>query len=355
MVEYFKMQKQRIAALLKRWLGASAGPLGRVNRFGPEACERLLAFTLRGKMIRGGLVGIGYELFRNDDCQAVTACGAALELVQSALLIHDDIMDRDTLRRGEKTLSAQYAERARSQGIREPNHAGEALGICLGDIGFFLAFHILGEAGVKKSSFEKLISLFARELVAVGAAQMLDVWNGAMPSDRRRVTEEEILNLYRYKTGRYTFSLPLAAGALLAGREEAVAALGKIGENLGVIFQIKDDELGLFGDERGIGKPIGSDVREGKITLCFAALLQKMGGDEKRRFFQLWGNPDLSAADIDFVRGLVRAHGIDNSLAETIDRLARRCRRDIARFKTRPAWKKEILFRLLEYSLSRKF
>ena len=71
----------------------------------------------------------------------------------------------------------------------------------------------------------------------------------------------------RYKTGRYSFSLPLLAGAMLADAPaELRGKLETFGESIGLLFQIRDDELGLFGDERELGKPVGSDVREGKKT-----------------------------------------------------------------------------------------
>ncbi len=353
MVEGFEAQKRRITAFLDRELGAAGDPLAGVNRFGAEARALLLEFTRRGKMIRGSLVALGYGLFRDGENEGATACGAALELLQSALLIHDDIMDRDLVRRGEKTLTAGFIEEARRAGLADAEHTGEALGICLGDIGFFLAFRILGGIGAAGGPAARLVTLFSREMTFVGAAQMLDAWNGAERPAARAPDEDEIISLYRHKTGRYTFALPLAAGALLAGREDSVPALERIGEDLGVIFQLKDDELDLFGEEREIGKPVGSDLREGKRTLLFNRLLARLSGAEKKRFLDLWGNPDLSPAGIEEARRFVRDSGALASVEETLKGLADRCRENIDALSLERPEKKHALVRLLDSSLAR--
>jgi geranylgeranyl diphosphate synthase type I len=353
MFDFFEKQKRRILGFLERELTTTGDPLARVNRFGAEALKLLLEFTRRGKMIRGGLVGVGYALFRDGESDSAAACGAALELLQSALLIHDDIMDRDLVRRGEKTIPARYADEACARGLAEPEHIGEALGTCLGDIGFFLAFRILGEMDAPQTVVPRLVALFAREMTFVGAAQMLDVWAGAEKPAERGLTEEEILDLYRYKTGRYTFALPLAAGALLAEREDVAPPLEAIGEDLGVIFQIKDDALDLFGEERAIGKPVGSDLREGKQTLLLAGLARALDGSEKKRFFSLWGKAGLTPAEIAEVRDLVRGRGLLERAAETVDDLAGRCRRSIEALDLPRPEKRGTLEQLLEYSLGR--
>ncbi|MBN2351476.1 MAG: polyprenyl synthetase family protein [Spirochaetales bacterium] len=353
MFEDFEAHKRLITAYLDRELGAAADPLTGVNRFGAEARSLLLEFTRRGKMIRGGLVALGYGLFRDDESEEATACGAALELLQSAILIHDDIMDRDLVRRGEKTLTAGYIETARAAGFADSDRTGEALGICLGDIGFFLAFRILSGIATPGPVAARLVTLFAREMAFVGAAQMLDVWSGAERLAARAMAEDEIISLYRYKTGRYTFALPLAAGALLAGREEMIPALELIGEDLGVAFQLKDDELDLFGEEREIGKPVGSDLREGKHTLLFDRLLARLHGAEKKRFLDLWGNADLSPAGVEEARRLVRDNGVLASVEETLNGLADRCRANIDALSLERPEKKDTFFRLLDSSLNR--
>jgi geranylgeranyl diphosphate synthase type I len=355
MFPYFEEQKQKIFSFLSRQLEKENGLHKNINPFSLDVRKRLFQYAGRGKMIRGGLVVLGYELFAATGHPAVIACAAAAELFQSALLVHDDIMDHDTLRRGEKTLHREYTEMAEKDRLKAPVPVGESLGICLGDIAFFLAFQMIAEAGGEAAALIKLIGLFSREMAHVGAAQMLDVYSGAQNARDFRLSEEEIINLYRYKTGRYTFSLPLAAGALLAGQSDSICeALEELGEKLGIIFQIKDDELDLFGDESVVGKPIGSDIREGKKTILFTRLLQKTNENEKKQLLSLWGNPNLSKKDVELVRSLVVSHKIPEDIEEMMAGMAEQCRREIELLPATQPEKKEILTNLLDYNLSRR-
>ncbi|HET6487239.1 MAG TPA: polyprenyl synthetase family protein, partial [Spirochaetia bacterium] len=262
--------KREISAILDAFFAARRRDLSEVNQLANEACDRLRQFVLAGKMIRGGLVTVGLSLCRDGpssrELHMAHQVGAAIELFQSGLLIHDDIMDRDLMRRGRATLFEQYSRDARQGGVNDWRHLGEALGTCVGDVAFFLGYELLGGLSPSPAALGRIIALFSRELAAVGIAQMQDVAWGADPSAQPGT--DDILRLYRFKTGRYSFSLPLAAGAILAGAaDSSIEALEALGECVGVIFQIRDDELGLWGDEKKTGKPVGSDIREGKKTL----------------------------------------------------------------------------------------
>jgi geranylgeranyl diphosphate synthase type I len=112
-------------------------------------------------------------------------------------------------------------------------------------------------------------------------------------------SEQEILRLYTWKTARYSFSLPLSAGALLAGCSESqVKALERVGELAGLAFQMRDDELGLFGNPEETGKVKGSDLREGKKTLLLALALQKLDGAARAELLSLVGKREASQAEL---------------------------------------------------------
>ncbi|HVP20019.1 MAG TPA: polyprenyl synthetase family protein [Spirochaetia bacterium] len=288
------------------------------------ACDRLLEFTLSGKMIRGCLVSLGFSISRGSKAgvggELVREAGAAMELFQSGLLIHDDIMDRDLTRRGRPTIFNQYSRDAARDGIPDWRHLGEALGICAGDLAFFLAYELIAGLALSPAALGRVLSLISRELAAVGIAQMRDVaWGSASSA---RPDEEQILRLYRYKTGRYTFSLPLMAGGILAEADlRTMNALESLGECLGIMFQIRDDEIGLFGDPRQTGKPVGSDIREGKKTLLFARLISACSPEDSRQLSDLFGNPHITEDDLDYVRGLVESSGVRESLRATLQAL----------------------------------
>ncbi len=303
---YFDPPRSRIALALRRFLDEKRVALAAVNPMGPDAAERLTEFSLRGKMIRGCLVHLGWALARTgadaDDGAAVTTVGAAMELFHSGLLVHDDIMDRDLVRRGQPSIFQQYAGVAARERRTDPEHVGQALGICAGDVACFMAFELLARAAAPAAVIRGVLELCARELSSVGIAQMQDVSWGASKS---AVDVDDILRMYTHKTGRYSFTLPLLAGAMLADAPpELCATLGSLGESVGLLFQIRDDELGLFGDERELGKPIGSDVREGKKTLIFSSLMAAADPEERSRLDGILGNPHAAAGDIEYVRRL---------------------------------------------------
>ena len=258
-------------------LDAHRGNFGRINAWGPDLGGRLLDFALRGKMVRGGLLLLGHEMHAAGGGRAaprpVLRAAAAMEIIHSSLLIHDDIMDNDRLRRGGRTIFAQYEQAGRRARAVDPAAFGRSMGICAGDVGYFLAWEILSGLAVDAERKVELLALVSRELSYVGLAQMQDVAFSAFP---RIPSRDDVLALYIYKTARYTFALPLMAGALIAGAPAAERRrLCELGERLGVIFQVRDDELGIFGSEAETGKPVGSDIREGKKTLLYLELIRR--------------------------------------------------------------------------------
>jgi geranylgeranyl diphosphate synthase type I len=307
---YFDPIRGRLTAALKRFLEEKSAQLARVNPMGADTANRLMEFSVRGKMIRGCLVHLGWSLAGKGaaDEQAVIAAGAAMELLHSGLLVHDDIMDRDLVRRGQPSIFRQYQEQAARDGRADPAHVGQALGICAGDVAYFMAFELLSRAAPPGPVLGDVLALSARELSAVGIAQMQDVAWGA---SRAPVGTEQILRMYTYKTGRYSFSLPLLTGALLAGgSQELRGRLETCGESLGLLFQLRDDELGLFGDEKEIGKPSASDLREGKKTILVSILMEEAAAADRRRLAGILGNPRSTHRDVEFVRGLAASEAV---------------------------------------------
>jgi geranylgeranyl diphosphate synthase type I len=356
MLAYFNSTRDRISRLLASFLSKKRPQLAIVNSLGPDAADRLLDFALQGKMLRGCLVALGYALACREGVpstpEVAIAAGAAMELFQSGLLVHDDIMDRDVTRRGKATLSSQYAELAALEGSADPVHSGVALGICAGDVAYFLAFEILASLEASPAALRQVIALAARELTAVGVAQMQDV---AWGSSHGAVDRADILRMYTFKTSRYTFSLPLMTGGILAGaRPHLLDLLETLGETAGNMFQIRDDELGLYGDEEELGKPVGSDVREGKKTLLHSALLAHASEKERQRLERVFGNRESSEADLAFVRELADAYGVKASVDQVARDLEVKARGLIGRIHTGTEADRQALNDLLDYVMARK-
>jgi geranylgeranyl diphosphate synthase type I len=229
---------------------------------GPEVVaplEALRALALRGgKRLRPVLLAAAFEACGGERFgEAATLAGVAIELLQAYLLVHDDWMDGDEVRRGGPSVHA--ALRAAWRDV----HGGDAGAILAGDLASALAQDVLSALPVPAERIVETMRVFARVQREVITGQLLDL-RGAGPVEA----------MHDLKTGSYTVRGPLAIGAILAGASaEQRAALDRFAGPLGVAFQLRDDLLGTFGDESKTGKPAGSDLRAGKRTALVAEVL----------------------------------------------------------------------------------
>jgi geranylgeranyl diphosphate synthase, type I len=125
-----------------------------------------------------------------------------------------------------------------------------------------------------------------------------------------RATEEQILKMHEGKTARYTFEGPAHLGCLLAGGdEEILKSFSDYALPLGKAFQIRDDVLGVFGDEKKLGKPVGSDITEGKQTLLVLKALESGDKNQKELIKRYLGRKNLTEKEIEGFRQVVRETG----------------------------------------------
>ncbi|MBN2403527.1 MAG: polyprenyl synthetase family protein [Spirochaetes bacterium] len=288
-----------------------------INKWGMDITHRLKQFSKNGKMIRGSVVLFTQEMFgKKADIESIKVA-VAIELFHAGLLIHDDIIDKDDLRRGEMSVHYQYTGDAIAENMPDPHQFGISMGICAGDISFFIGFELLSGLIIDLTSKEKIMRLFFSEFTAVGLGQMQDIYFGQSMNEP---CEDDIFRLYLYKTARYTFSLPFMLGGMLAGiSDQELKKLEKLGEYLGLIFQLKDDELGLFGTKDDFGKPIGSDIKENKKTLYHLYLLQYASVPEQTRLKSIFGKSNISVDSINYVHELVRKYKIKDIIDNKVN------------------------------------
>jgi geranylgeranyl diphosphate synthase type I len=278
--------------------------------------KRLSVYATGGKMIRGSLVCFSYEAFADlAPDLPVTNVALALELIHSGLLIHDDVMDHDDARRGQPSLHRQYQMLGNRQNLLSTKGFGNNMAICAGDMCLFMAWKLIADA-------PSAAGLFGDVLVKVCDGQMQDLYYGAKQSTP---SKPAIYNLMRSKTAAYTLTLPLALGATLAGQSQTtVRKLRRFGDITGVIFQIRDDELGVMGNTAKTGKPVGADIREGKKTLIYYYLMKVSGAADRRQLREVFGDQNATAADIKAVQKLIRSRGVPKLLNEDIERFRKK-------------------------------
>jgi len=151
----------------------------------------------------------------------------------------------------------------------------------------------------------------------VNIGQYLDVLSGA----RQTFDQDQARRILEYKTGRYSVQRPLHLGAAIAGRYDDFADFfTAFGRPVGVAFQLRDDILGVFGDETSTGKPVGDDLREGKPTSLVAAAHKKSNA-QQREILLLIGNQELSDSEVEKIQQVIVDTGAEQVIEKEINEL----------------------------------
>jgi geranylgeranyl diphosphate synthase, type I len=266
---------------------------------------------LRPAFCHWGFVGAGGSI--TDD--AWVDAGAAFELLHAFALFHDDVMDGSATRRGMRTVHLTVADEHEAEGwAGEARRFGEGVAILVGDLAFVYADQLL------QGSPTPVWQVWNELRIELNIGQYLDIL-GTARSERRLASAQRIC---RYKSGKYTVERPLHLGALLAApdrAEELMTALSKYGLPLGDAFQMRDDVLGVFGDEVMTGKPVGDDLREGKPTPLMS-MATALATPSQLCVLARVGCSDLSDQEIVDMQQVLIDTGAIAQLESQIDQLA---------------------------------
>jgi geranylgeranyl diphosphate synthase type I len=239
---------------------------------------------------------------------------AALELLHTFAIVHDDVMDRSRSRRGSPASWVHLGEEHRRKGyVGDPGGYGLAAAVLVGDMALVLADRALLRSGFPPERLRPALARYDRMRVDVVAGQFLDV----LAAHRGAADEEEARRIAVLKSGGYTVEAPLQIGALLAGGDrELLDVLSGYGIALGEAFQLRDDVLGVFGDPEVTGKDRDSDLREGKRTVLQAKTVAAATGEDRRFLEKRIGRADLSLEEVQRARTLMESTGaLDGTLA----------------------------------------
>jgi len=232
------------------------------------------------------------------------------------LLIHDDIMDRAPTRRGEPTAHLVFRAEHLARGWKgNPDHHGESSAILLGDLAHCFAEELFREVPVDPVIAPRLHHCFSTMCQEVITGQYLEFTAG----HREELSEEDLLQVLRMKSGRYSVERPIQLGALLAGASDTVLdGLSRFGLLVGEAFQLHDDLLGMFGDSATVGKPVGGDLVEGKFTLLAHHALAHASADDAERLRRALGNAALEQAEVEEATEIIRRTGAEAKVAEMV-------------------------------------
>lgn len=327
-----------------------------------EAFAKLKSFVISGKSVRGGLFLLVAESLDQESYakyhRDLFLVATALELIHSGLLIHDDVIDQDEKRRGQNSIWHQYEQFARDpkQNYKNPKDYGQSLAICLGSIVQYLATLALEKISeIPEKIQKKLKKTISQEIIKTYFAEMLD---SKITLQKNQPTYEEVLQMYLFKTARYTFSLPLQLASLASGADQSTnerltTLLSQIGEKLGLIFQIKDDQISLFATQEVSGKSFASDIREGKKTIFYLTLLAELDKlTELGKPLEAYGKKNLSHQEIIAVQTLFTKFA-NPKVEKLLEQLAQETQQLIASIASLPT--KQLLTATLAFNLQRSF
>lgn len=298
----------RIDQALSAFLQAEGGRAGGLSSLHRKYYEDLREFLLRGgKRLRPVSLVVAYEGVGGEEVEAAIEASISVELLHNSSLVHDDIIDRDEVRRGKKTIHAMYRDWIAETGGRagEAEHFGLTMGILAGDSLFNMGFKALSRARFSDDVKVKALKLYVEAYEQLIDGMIMDIYLPMV----REPTVEDYLTMVRLKTGAL-FEKSIAIGSTLArATPSQLAALSQYATLAAQGFQIRDDVLGLFGREEEVGKPVGSDVREGKMTILVIRALQQASPKDRDRLRGLLGKRDLSPEDVEEARGIVKDSG----------------------------------------------
>jgi geranylgeranyl diphosphate synthase type II len=225
-----------------------------------------------GKRFRPALVAASFDAFGGDPREAagLYPVAAAFELLHTAFVVHDDVIDHDTMRRGVPNVAGEFRVRAHAHGADASGAAllGDAAAILAGDLLLHEACRLVALADVEPQRREALLALLDDAIFVSAAGELADVEH-AIAGDFAE--SPALLAAAHDKTAVYSFTAPLCAGAVLADAPpEAVAAIRRAGGRLGLAFQLADDLIGAFGSAAQAGREAGGDLREAKRTPLIA-------------------------------------------------------------------------------------
>ncbi|GAB3088695.1 polyprenyl synthetase family protein [Nocardioides zeae] len=297
----------------------------RLAPLGPDAAALLAEARVTvsgGKRLRGRFCFWGFLAVRPDptpaEVRAVVRAAAALEVLQASALVHDDLMDASDTRRGRPATHRAFEARHREAGwTGDAEQYGAAAAILLGDLLLSWADELLRRCGLPLPVVAPALDVFDHCRSEVVSGQFLDVSVQA----RGRADVDEAMRVLRYKSAKYSVERPLHVGAALAGGDAAhLRALTDFGLPLGEAFQLRDDQLGVFGEPATTGKPAGDDLVEGKRTVLVALALDALPPADAAVLDAALGSP-LDAAEVERLRDLFRGSGAEAAVEDLIARL----------------------------------
>jgi len=307
----------RVEEIFEAQFRSDVGLVGEIGRYIREG---------GGKRIRPALLLLACRLCGYRGERAITLA-SVVEFIHTATLLHDDIIDEATVRRGKRSVNSRW---------------GNDITVLLGD---FLYTKSMSMALSQDNL--PILRLLSDVTLRMIEGELLEIErNGDL-----RMSEAQHLDIIRRKTADL-FAACMSIGAILGDvSEDKRRALTSYGLNLGICFQMVDDLLDFTADEKVLGKPVNNDLREGKLTLPVIFLLRKAGSAGEKTVSHVLADRGFERVSREDLLRLAREHGALEEARALAARYAEAARKDLAVFERSPF--REALAVLPDFILSR--
>lgn len=289
-----------------------------LSEFEKELIESVKRMSVSGKMVRGNLViALAKALGFVGKEDVLIQVAAGVELTGSGILVLDDVIDQDSQRRGAPTIHVIWQTEAKKQGWSDPVHTGESLALCLNHTMIQLGMLQMCSSPVPADIQGKLSHYSNHILVKLGLAEAHE-YQVALTNNWPTLTKVE--QLYIDKTANYTMVWPLILGGTLAKVDDStLQELTKIGQQIGILFQIRDDWLNIYGNPAVTGKSILSDITNRKKTWMLFQLLNFVNKTQEQRIIDVYSQTDLNQTEINKIYQLFVDETFQTYLTEQVN------------------------------------
>lgn len=328
--EQLRRTQTKVNAMIDRIISAEGTPkvLYRAARHIIEA---------GGKRLRPFIVLKSCELVGGRE-EAALPVAAAIELLHTFTLIHDDVMDRSKTRRGVPAVHVLW---------------GDPIAINAGDLVFAKVFDaVLNYTPHDRVSSEQVLralSIITQATITVCEGQARDI----SPERRRAATEKDYFEMVHWKTAALYKAAAETGAVIGGGTKTQIECLGQFAYDAGVAFQIRDDELGLIGDEAVLKKPVGDDVRQGKQTILIIYALKHADPKQRGTILATLGNPKATVNQIQKTANLIYSLGAVEYANKKAVEFIGWAKEQLASFPDSAA--KKALLDLVDFFVTRKY
>lgn len=310
--------------------------------------EIFKSLNSNGKLLRGMLINLGYKMTNPKDKNYSNFLALAYEIFQTSILVHDDIIDDDNLRRGNKTIHyVNYENYSKINSDSNLEHLSKSVALCMGDYGLYLSNDMIAKNYKDDKNLGNILIYFNDIVLKTIKGELIDT---VLPFESKNNLlkddlEDDIFLVYKLKTAYYTIVGPLCLGLILGGDKYISEEITKFGEKVGIAYQIQDDILGIYEDN--MGKVIGSDIKEFKQTILYSYIM-KYKPEYKEELFKYYGK-ELTSESIEKVRSIFEVSGAKDYALNKMNSLYNEGLSILDCIKINNEEDKEILYGFVEY------